>query len=445
VTPPLAVPLAVVAAIVVLLPQRRAQARWQTIALPLLVAGAPLLMTRFVPGLPPSADSLGSSCYVPTAESYSIARVPALVRDVILAPAGPYVVALAVLGAFTARRLVREPAAPSMAAYVALSLVAAGWVATSPLRALAPALALFWTLAGIGLATLMETARRGPAGRLAAALSLILVPVLQLARPLAPSPQDRVPFGHQGLSLSSFGQLLGAMPDRSVLVKEDAVTDLLLRALSGTWQKSGKSLAVVGRHSPALPGLASTAGVLVYALPAAQTELQNVGFRLTDAPPPARTGLSEVHWAGPCLPLSRRWEDATKVSGSGTVALVAADDVSRGPLELYVAGNGTFTGLPGGPGAAAVGASRRAYAFSNRDDAAHRARDFGDNGVAGDQQLTAAASVLNLEVWRRPGAPAMVPLDLGAVPDYALARYSPGDLQKLSLCPAFPYERKAIQ
>jgi hypothetical protein len=84
------------------------------------------------------------------------------------------------------------------------------------------------------------------------------------------------------------------------------------------------------------------------------------------------------------------------------------------------------------------------YASASAEDRAKRERDVVEAGLDTRQPVLAAPHVLNLEMWRRPGAPLMLTMSLGATPEYAIARHAPGPAQQLLLCPAFPFERRPI-
>jgi hypothetical protein len=445
VTPALALPLAILSVWLGPVWALPRPARWRALAGPAVILLAAWGTAAVIPDLPPSIDGMSGSCLRPAFGSLSLVQVLEAARRLILGPAGSYAVSLAVLGTVTAPGLARRPGAGLAAAYVLLPLaLAAATPTTVGLRLLAPALAGFWLLVALGLAALVRAASNRLGGRVAAAVLVALLPLLQLAQPTVVPPVDRVPFGHERLSVAGMGRMLAVLPRDSVLVTEDATTDLLLRALDGRWQRSGKSLHVADRRSPRLPDAAASPGA-VYALPSAQVTLQHLGFRLDAAPPPQLQGVTEVRRGGPCQTLTRQWESASATAAFGAIAMVALDEASRGPVELYVAGPDAFNPYPVGlPAGATLGMDQRTYATSNRDDVAKREGDFTDDGVAADGRLMSAAHVAHLEIWRRAGTPPMVTVNLGAMPDYTVARHLPDSRQKLAICAAFPYERRPI-
>jgi hypothetical protein len=441
-SPPLAIVFAVVAAGVVSASPARGRA---LVAVPFLTVGLAAALVALYPDLPPSVDGERGFCLVAGLQGYSFRRVLSSVQDVVVAPAGAYAIALATLGAYTLRSLLRCRDAWLLAIYVSLPLFAAGWAPDPTVRILAPVLTGFWLLVAFGLLALVGAARQSLGGRLAGAALLALVPLLQIARPDRLPRVESTPLGHETLSLRAMERILAVMPDESVLVEEDAIVDLLLRALDGTWQKSGKTLRLAGRWSEALVGLSSSPAVRLHALPSAQAELQNLGFHLSETGPPQLSGVVEVRAGGSCQALTPGWTDATRSAGFGSIAIVARSGDSRGPVQLWFGGTRRFDPQPVHPPPhARFGYFVTMYASASAEDRAKRERDVVEAGLDTRQPVLAAPHVLNLEMWRRPGAPLMLTMSLGATPEYAIARHAPGPAQQLLLCPAFPFERRPI-
>jgi hypothetical protein len=287
----------------------------------------------------------------------------------------------------------------------------------------------------------MRECRSNVGGRLAAALLVVLLPLLQLSRrPDAPA-SSHIPHGHEELSLAAFTRLVSALPDGAVVVREDALTDILWRALDGTWQKSGKALRTVDREPAATASLAQSTATFLYALPNAQESLQKMGFTLTAAAPPQVAGVARVEWGGACQVLTSDWRDATGVASFRTLSMVAGDDRSRGTVEIRLAGSAPLdVKQVGWTAYAAPGFSRDTYQSTQPEDRGRLLRDLDDAAAPHDPRLTDASSGLAIVMWRRPGVGRVLTIDLVGTPIYAIARYAPGPAQTLALCPTFPYE-----
>jgi len=355
-----------------------------------------------------------------------------------LSPAGPYALGLGALGCFSIGAIVPRGARLATAVFVVSSLAASAVVHVQPLRALSPFIVLLWTAIAMGLVSVVRECRPNVGGRLAALLLVLLLPGLQAVRAEAGPSAERMPRGHAELSAVSFGRLVASLPDQASFVEEDAATDLLWRAVSTAWRRTGKSLHIVARDSPGLDALAKSTTVV--ALPAAQAALQHTGFRLTRSGPPQMKGVSDVHHGGPCTALTQDWQDVTNLLASRTISMVAEDDPSRGTVDIRVAGQTPFDPKPlGWTAYAASGFARDLYA-SDPEGRKTLIADLEDAEAPLDPRLTDAAHGLSLTLWRRPDAPARLMVDVGGNAAYAIARYAPGAPQHLALCQAFPVD-----
>jgi hypothetical protein len=395
-------------------------------------------LSWFIPALPSAVDAVPRFAW----SAHALLHMPSQFWSFVVSPAGPYAIGLAALGLWGVSDIVPRGSRASAAGVALLPLLVLGGVVSAPpLHAFAFAFVFFWMLVTRGLAIVVQECRPNLGGRVASILLIALLPLLQAAQPAETPLPARVPHGHAALSPAAYGRLVAALPDSAVLVREDALTDVLLRSQDGTWQRTGKSLRTIDRESSALGALAQSPSTHIFALPSAQASLQSRGFRLSDAPPPQMRGVAQVAWGGSCAPLTQTWSDVSAVASAETIAVVAEDDASRGTVELRVGGDRPFEPQQiQWTAYAAPGFAKESYDAGREDDRTRLDEDLADASVPRGTGLEAAAHGLALTIWRRPGAPPTLMVGLGAAPSLALARYAPGDEQHLSLCPAFPRE-----
>jgi hypothetical protein len=424
-------------------PSRQARRAGAVVALAAIVMV--LAMGAFAPHLPPSLDASPSawSCMLPSSGAgISAAHLIEAASTHLVAPAGIYALALAALGAFTLW-LRRDNRLMIAIAYAALASAAALW-SDRTADALAPAVVTLWLLVAVGLDATLCQCRRGPGGRLAALLLVVLLPGLSVARLVPRVSLEWTPYGQESLSRQSMQRVLGAMPAGAVLVRDDAMTDVLLRALDGVWRRSGKSVRVADRDSNAVAAEAARADSAVYALPSASSVLPLRGFALSDGLLP---GLARVRRAGGCDALTADWRPMPSLTSIRTFAFVARDAASHGPIVLYVASDAPFAAHP----VEWPGATTRGFSW----DVFDRAPDGGEiarEGIVAEDAAPLrgvwrnASHVARLELWRTPDAPLDLGVDLGAAPVAAMAHVRPdaGAGQRLSVCTMTPYERARI-
>jgi hypothetical protein len=372
----------------------------------------------------------------------SAAHVVSAVSTHLFVPAGIYALALAALGAFVLwlRRDVRLAVAMTYAVVVGAAVLWSGQTAD----ALAPAVVSLWLLTAVGLEETLRQCRRGPGGRLAAALLVALLPGLPFARPAPRVPAEWTPFGQDSLSRESMQRVLGAMPDGAVLVRDDAMTDILLRSLGGVSRRTGKSLRIVDRDSTALAAEAARPDAAVYALPSAASVLSLRAFALSNGLLP---GLARVRRVGSCDGVTADWRAVLSLTSSRTFALVAGDAASHGPIVLYVASDAPFAARPvDWPGATTRGFSWDV--FDRAPDGSELAREgsFAEDAAPRQGLWRDAPHVARLEVWRTPDAPLSLGVDLGATPVAAMARFRPDARadQYVSICTMTHYTRAKI-
>jgi hypothetical protein len=436
-----------IVAVGLFLPQRTSSQRSRGLGAIVAVATVALLlaMGALAPHLPPSLDASPSvwSCMLPIpGAALSAAHVVSAVSTHLFVPAGIYALALAALGAFVLwlRRDVRLAVAMTYAVVVGAAVLWSGQTAD----ALAPAVVSLWLLTAVGLEETLRQCRRGPGGRLAAALLVALLPGLPFARPAPRVPAEWTPFGQDSLSRESMQRVLGAMPDGAVLVRDDAMTDILLRSLGGVSRRTGKSLRIVDRDSTALAAEAARPDAAVYALPSAASVLSLRAFALSNGLLP---GLARVRRVGSCDGVTADWRAVLSLTSSRTFALVAGDAASHGPIVLYVASDAPFAARPvDWPGATTRGFSWDV--FDRAPDGSELAREgsFAEDAAPRQGLWRDAPHVARLEVWRTPDAPLSLGVDLGATPVAAMARFRPDARadQYVSICTMTHYTRAKI-
>ena len=400
-----------------------------------LVAGV-VALEALMPGRPP-VFALPIACLLPS-WSESAATLAAVDVRSMLTSAGAFACSLAALGAFSRLGALRTRGARTALAY-AVASTAAAWTAPDSARLLAPLMVGFWALVAVGLAEGVRACGVGVGGRVAAGVLVALVPVLQLsARTDAARPPANAGLqGHERTTLQGVSQTLRMMPATSGLVVEDAVTDVLLRALDGAWQRAGKTLQLVPRRRADVTVALGRPGHHVFALPAAQEDLWRVGFRLTHVPD--WPGAAELHAGGACTVAGGEWRDLADLSRSSMLSVVAEADAEEGPILVYAASDQR-------PAARAVGwppLTTRGFHEASYDrstnalpvDAAAR-----EDGLPTGSPVLGARYVTRLELWRTPGAPRILTVDLGVTPAVAVARLrQDAAVQRLTVCPAFPF------
>ena len=254
---------------------------------------------------------------------------------------------------------------------------------------------------------------------------------------LAPAPADAA---HTSLTSSAVGRALRALPTAAI-VAEDASVDLLRRAAAPYLDAIGKPLEIVAPTPAAV--MAATQSGRVFAYPHARSVLQyqGVSFAAAGGNLP---GLSEVKAIVPCSAIQSSWTLAPELQGVERFALVASASDARGPVAVYKGTERPMTAAPvAWPLRTTRGFVLRTYARAERPDLADALRA---EGVPETSSLLRMPHVARIVLWRTPGAPAMLPVDLGTAPTVVLTRAEPGGrLDGLRLCPAFKDERQPAQ
>ncbi len=342
---------------------------------------------------------------------------------------GPYVCALAALGAFTCARRNRLARAGALLAFVLLLTALDETTGASSIGV------VIWLAASVGLIEILRMCRPSIGGRLAAMIFVVLVPLLQWQDWWTSRPQTRAAdYGHERLSLDALVDAIDELPADAALATEDASTHVLLRAARA--RANARVPPAVGRDAAALRTALATR--TVFAMPRAQAELQDWGFRLEDTQTP---GLARVSFGGECRAIGDTWRPVDDLESATAWALVARTPSEAGPVVVYAG----FDARPhletiDWPPAALRGLWPSLYVMSSAVDRAELQRVMKDDDVPVDRQSIAAPFVGRLRLWRTPDAPARLSLSLGAAPRQIIARVvAAADPKYLTLCPAFPH------
>jgi hypothetical protein len=263
-------------------------------------------------------------------------------------------------------------------------------------------------------------------------------PLLQLAGAVA-RPHTTDDRGHRRLALQGFRQLVGVIPNDGVLVEEDALTTLLLRARAARWPNAGRSPRFVGRDATVVGRLAGDPGLRIYALPEAHAYLQMRGFEMGDVKAPGLSGLAEVRRIGGCAGPDARWRELPDLQRSPRMALVAIDAGTDATAIVYVGAHERPAPLAlDWPRVMLRGFEPRTYELSKDDERARFMGDTKSDGLTEPPSLASFAFVTRLSLRHIPGAPIVLPVGFGLRPGVVAARLAAGDHGSLSLCPAFP-------
>lgn len=359
-----------------------------------------------------------ASCLAPSLGTEFVVNTSA-----ILAGVGPYVVVLAALGLFGHRREIR----PWLWLAIAFALLC------SPQAASSAAPVAIGLAAACGLREATQACRPGVGGRLAAALLVALVPALAwqsaLAAP-APSPDART-FGHDRLSLTLMRRLLSTLPPDARVLPEDATTDAIVRAAG----QPPATMAPVRDTSRIAADLSN--GSRLFALPLAQREMGQLGFRLADLLP----GMAEVQAGATCRLATSEWRSLGDFEGAPALTLAARTPAEAGPVVVY-AGFDARPELVAAewPSAARRGFYTTVYDLGSAEDRAHVLQDVSDDGAPAERVST-RAFVARLELWRTPTAPLRLTVTLGAQPHEVFARViAKAEPRRLWLCPTYPHD-----
>jgi hypothetical protein len=366
--------------------------------------------------------------------------------DAMRAAFGPmslYAIALAAVGAFTARGALIRTRIRWLAFFAILPVLAASLDAPDAARTLAPVVVLVWLLAAFGLREIvLAIAPRGPRW-IAALLVLASLPWLQFGARPEPvvADADRLR-GHEALNWRRFLQVLSAIPAGGGLIVEDAVVSMLATDAGRRRAQAGRPVVFV---PPARDQVARIlARTSVFALPRRQSTLRHLGFQLVDLSPRA-PGVTEVRAGLPCALADGTWREAEMLTFTPGFALVADDDLARGPVSLALGGDGSLAPERVWPGRAERGFSSTEV---DRQAAGGDARFRGtltSLGLPATHPFEASRFLTSVDLWRVPGGPFILPVKIRQPPSAALIRRRadavPG---RVWICPSVPYEVKPL-
>lgn len=349
------------------------------------------------------------------------------------------VAALMALGLVDAA-LERRGAVRWVAGWLALPVIAILFGAEPSMRIAAPAVTVAWILTGLGLAAVERQVRRSRWPAAGATLAtVLLVAVLVPARwPGAPAlPARPMPEGHDRVTTSDIRALVMRLPHDAVLVREDALTDLHLRAISGRIARAGVNLRAVDAADVGT----IDRGRRVFAWPHAQRALLLEGYRASDAGAFAADGLAELRIGGPCETLTREWRSTGALAQAPAVSLQAGTPDARGPVILWLSGPAPIDAARiDWPPAAWRGFHRIVYDLPGDAADANIARR--DDGLPPVE--AAPGAITRVEMWRTPDAPWSLTASLSAPPVRALIRLAPQGSGPLRLCPSFTWTVQPI-
>jgi hypothetical protein len=456
IVPPAALPMAAIAAWQAVLgtPRGILRLRWVVAGLSsIALLGTVAILVVTTPSPPPWIDpTLAASCLVPgPAGGWASRSMRAL--SGLAASAGPFACSLAGLGALSLRARLSDKRTWPTLAYISMPAVMGVWPDASPDRTLAPALVALWLMTALGLVEVVRACRRSAGGRLAAVAMIVLLPLSHVARAdLARKDQSSVSgraepeaaaLGHDRMSLEGVRRALQVMPDRSVIISEDAGTDMLLRGLDGTWQRSGKTVQMVSSRQDDIAAAVRNPSAHVFALPRAQAELPYLGFRLVDASLPGVSGLSEVEPGGECHAVEQEWEPIPEISRSTMLVLVVRNAREEGAVAIYAGSDHPIDPRPIDWPALVTGGFRVSSYARTDQDRVRLEHDVLEDALARNHPVLNQPFVVRLELWKMRAAPALLALDLGAVaPSLGVAHATPEIT--VQLCPGFPHAVRAV-
>jgi len=448
VVPPLIVPNIALSGLLAFgSPQRRLLRVFAAAMLFVLVPAALVLALPAMPGEPFTA-ALRASLRWP-----ADLRAAAQFIVAVLSSAGPLTLALAAFGAFAMAFGEIRAFLPAGAVRRTLAIgfpVAACVAACVPgvdrARVLAPLVVTLWLLAGAGIAELVSRSRdsRYRAGGLAIAVIFVAVDVTPRINPPPSAAEQRPRLGHESLTRQHFQELLYQIPTDAALVDDDAVTSVLLRSLGGSLERAHKSIRIVARTSDDV----ATAKNLsrVFAMPRAQTELQERGVRLVDDAAPPVPGLAEVAAVVPCDALTTTWRSIPSATGVTRLAFVAGNNEARGPIVVYTGGLAAIdTTAINWPALAMRGFYTRSYDRAQPERRQGLADEVANDGAPADAPAVNASNVARTELWRVPGAPQALMFALSSPSTAVVATQLARGTGPIQLCPVFPFPVRAFR
>lgn len=302
---------------------------------------------------------------------------------------------------------------------------------------------LIWMFIGCGL---WEVGNRlppalGPKGRHLRWVGMITLVIIMIAArvpaAMTSTPPAPKPLGHDRATLTSMRALLSNIPTGAYLVRDDAATDILVRAAQRDFVRARVEIRTIKNDAANIRQLLNFGRV--FALPHAQQSLAMQGFKIVDGLRVADRGLAEVVAGAECIVASHGWQDAPQLAGHTSLAFVAADDERRGPVVLMLSGREEFINVN------PVGwAPRTLRGFSPRSFDLHSSegmRDFGqaiaDDNLFYNTELT-SNMVTRVALWRMPDSPRQMRIELSQSATRVGIYLSPEAKEPVSVCPVFP-------
>jgi hypothetical protein len=298
--------------------------------------------------------------------------------------------------------------------------------------------ASIWGFAGIGLAELSGAVsdRARLPSTLAVGLLLVLLQAQAWQQRDIPPPH---PYGHERLSTTDFLRSVSKIPEVT-LVTEDASSNLVFRAAFPRMHRLGKRPQILQADVNAMKAAGTRQYSPVLALQRAQQLLQHRGVQFRPAAP--QSPLAATVAIQPCVPVSDVWRDAPGLAHNSRFAFVAREEAARGPIAVYVGSVGPLQPRPlGRPGQTIRGFWLVRYTRDARPDLREALEA---QGIPTASPLLTAAHVVRLVLWRTPGAPRVLPVDLERPADAVVTRVDQGGLPlSVDLCPSFEYAPSA--
>jgi hypothetical protein len=410
------------------------------------VAGGAVAVLTLAPFESLSGGSTGervAACVLP---SLSVGRLPQAIAAV-SSSVGPFVLALALLGAYqtlrSRRRWTRFLPVAVLAGLFGLSAAA-----LPPDLLATPCAIALWFLAAAGLQTILETRPHTAPYRVAGALLLVAVPVLQATRSGAEERDDRMrPIGHESATLRKVTAFISNASPGAAFVEEDASFDALLRAALLPSRRPSRRVSVVPQDPERVRATLAAQPVQVF--PLARTYLTLRGFSAAPHPVSVRIGHDLVKMGGmalltgskPCQVVTEHWLDLPDGFPAGRVALVASAEVAHGPISLVLGGTMNLQASPDGwPPRATRGFRMTSFDTRSPRSATQLRQQARDLGWPDRDPIFDLPIVLDLALHRTPRAPLALPITIsGPFQLAASSRLStPNDGGTLSLCDADP-------
>lgn len=308
---------------------------------------------------------------------------------------------------------------------------------------------LAWCLVGCGLryvSTSVATKRwpRFTGIGLVALLLMIIVtaPLPAVGRSEPPSPK---PMGHDRITLNKMRALLSNIPSGSDIVRDDAITGILLRAIQRDFERARIDIEPIDLDPAAIrPELNMQRRV--FALPHAQQSLAMQGFKIVDSLRVADRGLAEVTKGGDCVSASQQWQTTISLTGQTHLAFVADRESRTGPVVIYLAGpEAIHIDAPNWPPRTLRGFSPRTFDLSDDRERADFERQRTEDGGPWTVDLSGQRSMTRVALWRMPDSALAMPISLSAPARYAAVKLAPEAERPVSVCPAFPVTVSAIR